>query len=570
MTKVLKLALLGRTQLSWNDKPVSGLVSAKAQALLCYLAVTGQPHSRQALAGLLWGELPEEDARRNLRGVVMKLRQFVAPYLTITNQTLAFDRASSYWLDVERLTTAVNRSKTADISQLRQAVALYRGDFMADFQVGYAPAFEEWLMWQRAALQEMVLIAYLQLAQLCAQQSQFEEGIGYLRQVLQIDAVREEAHRHLMRLLALNGQRAMALTQYDLCREALLAELGVMPAPETADLAERIRTGEIAAVAAAAAAAVARPIDTSIGTSVGAATTGRQKVRGEGQLPTSVRTPEPPPFMAGPPITYPARFFGRQREISRLFNLLKRRPLQNGAIIGPRRSGKTSLLHHLKAITTASPTQVRAEQRQDWLPFPEDYCWVFVDFQDHRLGELANLLPYLLEQMELPVPEPCHLDDFLDVVSEQLQRPTVVLLDEMEVALQRYPELNDAFWESLRSLATNQVNGNLAFILASAEPPYDLAQHSGYGSPFFNIFGYMAALGPLNEAEAQALIASSPVPFTPEDVDWIMQTSGRWPILLQILCRECLLALEEGETGDRWREDALRQMVPFSRLLDEA
>jgi hypothetical protein len=139
----------------------------------------------------------------------------------------------------------------------------------------------------------------------------------------------------------------------------------------------------------------------------------------------------------------------------------------------------------------------------------------------------------------------------------------------MEVALQRYPELDDAFWESLRSLATNQVNGNLAFILASAERPYDLAQHSGYGSPFFNIFGYTATLGPLTEAEAQALIASSPLPFTAEDTDWIMQESGRWPILLQILCRECLLALEEGETGDHWRQEALRQMAPFSRLLDE-
>jgi DNA-binding SARP family transcriptional activator len=546
MTKVLKLALLGRMQLSWGEEPLSGLIPAKAQALLSYLAVTAQPHSRQALAGLLWGELPEADARRNLRGVVMKLRQFVAPYLTITNQTLAFDQASPYWLDVEGLTMAVSRHAVADIHQLRQAVALYRGSFMADFQVGYAPAFEEWLMWQRTALQETVLTAYLQLAQLCAEQGQYGEGIDYLRRLLQIDSVREEAHRQLMALLVLNGQRAMALTQYDSCRESLMSELGVMPSPETADLAERIRTGEI------------KPA------------TGGQKVRREGRIETPGEAPEPPPFMAGPPITYPARFFGRQREISRLFNLLKRRPLQNGAVIGPRRSGKTSLLHHLKMITTAPLSQRRLEQRQDWLPSPQDYCWVFVDFQDHRLGELANLLPYLLEQMELPMPEPCHLDDFLDVVSEHLQRPTVVLLDEMEVALQRYPELDDAFWESLRSLATNQVNGNLAFILASAERPTELAQHSGYGSPFFNIFGYMALLGPLTEAEAQALIASSPLPFTSEDTAWIIQESGRWPILLQILCRECLLALEEGETGDAWREEALRQMAPFSRLLDEA
>ena len=549
MTKVLKLALLGRLQLSWDEQPIRQLVSAKAQALLCYLAVTGQTHSRQALAGLLWGELPEADARRNLRGVVMKLRKFAEPYLIITNQTLAFDGSSPYWLDVEVLQGVVEQADVVDDDVLREAVQLYRGEFMADFQVGYAPAFEDWLAWQRTALQEVVLWGYGRLAQRCAEREQYGEGITYLRQLLQIDAVREEAHRQLMSLLALNGQRAMALTQYDLCRDILMNELGVEPSWETAVLAERIRAGELGKGAG----------------EQGNKKAGVQESRGvEGILS------EPPPlFMAGPPIMYPARFFGRQREVARLFNLLKRRPLQNGAIIGPRRSGKTSLLHYLRMITTAPLAQLRDKQRQDWLAQPESYCWVFVDFQDHRWGELANLLPYLLEQMELPVPEPCQLDDFLDVVSDQLQRPTVVLFDEMEVALQRYPELDDAFWESLRSLATNQVNGNLAFVLSAAERPYDLAQHSGYGSPFFNIFGYMATLGPLTEVEARELIASSPVPFVAEDVEWILKESGRWPILLQILCRECLLALEEGETGDAWREDALQQILPFNRLLHD-
>jgi hypothetical protein len=250
-----------------------------------------------------------------------------------------------------------------------------------------------------------------------------------------------------------------------------------------------------------------------------------------------------------------------------LFNLLKRQPLQNGAIIGPRRSGKTSLLHYLKTITTTAASQLRPTQEQNWLPDPSQYNWVFVDFQDHRLGELANLLPYLLEQMELPVPAVCDLDAFLDVVSQNLQRPTVILLDEMGVALQRYPELDDAFWESLRSLATNQVNGNLAFILASAEPPDQLAQHSGYGSPFFNIFGYMALLGPISEAAAAELIASAPQPIPPDDVAWILAESGRWPILLQILCRECLMAMEEGEAD--WRDEARQQLVPFIKLKDE-
>jgi hypothetical protein len=137
----------------------------------------------------------------------------------------------------------------------------------------------------------------------------------------------------------------------------------------------------------------------------------------------------------------------------------------------------------------------------------------------------------------------------------------------MDVALRRCPELDNAFWEGLRSLATTQVGGNLAFVLAANESPDQLAQHSGIGSPFFNIFGYTATLGPLTEPEARELISSSPIAFPAADVDWIFAQSGRWPLLLQILCRERLISLEEGETSEIWRNDGLRQIEPFRYLL---
>jgi hypothetical protein len=277
---------------------------------------------------------------------------------------------------------------------------------------------------------------------------------------------------------------------------------------------------------------------------------------------------EPSPFIAGPPIIYPRCFFGRGRELKRLFNLWKRPPLQNAAIIGPRRSGKTSLLLYLKNITTTPPTELRPGQRTNWLSMPERYRWIFVDFQDPRVGSREGLLRYLLACLDLPVPIPCNVERFMDVVSRDLRTPAVILLDEIAVALQRYPELDDFFWEGLRSLATNQVDGNLAFVLAAGEPPNQLACHSNLGSPFFNIFGYTAVLGPLTETEACELIASSPIPFPPADVDWILAQSGRWPLLLQTLCRERLITLEEGEASDIGREHGLRQVAPFRHLLE--
>ena len=274
-----------------------------------------------------------------------------------------------------------------------------------------------------------------------------------------------------------------------------------------------------------------------------------------------------PPFIVGPPVAHPFQFFGRWRELRRLFNLWKRPPLQNAALIGPRRAGKTSLLHYIRAVTIASAEQLRPGQRQDWLPDAAHYRWVFVDFQDARLGSREGLVRYLLEQLGFPIPARCDLDSFLDVMGQHIQAPTIIMFDEIGVALERYSELDDPFWESLRSLATNQVGGQLAFILAAPQPPEQLAAHSNLGSPFFNIFGYTARLGPLTEPEARELIAATPHPIPAADVEWILANSRGWPILVQILCREWFLSREDGESGQAWREDGLAQMKPFADAL---
>ncbi|WP_427160885.1 ATP-binding protein [Aliinostoc sp. HNIBRCY26] len=286
-------------------------------------------------------------------------------------------------------------------------------------------------------------------------------------------------------------------------------------------------------------------------------------------LETQLKKQEASPFITGTPITRPRDFFGREKELKRLFNLLKRHPLQNAAIIGKKRSGKTSLLHYLKNITTTPTEQLRPGQKSDWLPHPETYKWVFVDLQDARMQSREGLLKHILESLNFKVPAPCDLDHFMDGVSENLSSPTVILLDEIGVGLQRCPELDDSFWESLRSLATNHTRGNLAFILSTPESPIDLAHNTGHSSPFFNIFGYTAFLGALTEAEAQELIASSPIPFADEDVKWILACSQCQPLLLQILCRERLFSLEEGENDYSWRDEGLIQIKPFADLLDE-
>ncbi|WP_414573441.1 ATP-binding protein [Nostoc sp. CCY 9925] len=272
-------------------------------------------------------------------------------------------------------------------------------------------------------------------------------------------------------------------------------------------------------------------------------------------------------FITGKCISDPRYFFGREEELKRLFNLLKKRPLQNAVIIGKKLSGKTSLLYYLKNITTIPKEKLRPGQKSDWLPQPEIYKWVFVNFQDTRMQKQEGLLKYILQSLAMEIPSICDLDHFMEIVSDNLHQPTVILMDQVEVGLQRCPELDDGFWECLRSLGNT--SGNLSFVLSTPKPPLELAHSNGHSSPFFNTFGYMATLSAFTEQEAQKLIASSPISFSETDIEWILKQSQCVPLLLQILCWHKLFSLENGEIGDNWQEEGLQQIKQFQFLLAE-
>ena len=276
------------------------------------------------------------------------------------------------------------------------------------------------------------------------------------------------------------------------------------------------------------------------------------------------------PFIVGPPIVHPGKFFGRTAEVKRIFDAWRRYPLQNVAIIGPKRSGKSSLLHYLKNIFEVEASQLRADQATPnptgLLAQSQPFSWVYVDFQDIRMWTQERLLRHILETLALPVPTPCDLSHFMDIMIDHLHNPTVILMDEIGAALEA-PELDMPFWWSLRSLGTNLTDGNLGYIIASHEPPIELAADRGKPSPFFNIFGHMLTLGPLTEEAAFEMMATSPTQIGHEDAQWILTQSQGWPVLLQILCHSHLLAKEEPREASSWKIDGLARMKPYEYLL---
>jgi hypothetical protein len=271
------------------------------------------------------------------------------------------------------------------------------------------------------------------------------------------------------------------------------------------------------------------------------------------------------PFVVGPPIFDPIKFFGRNREVKRVFMALQGMSLQHCAVIGKHRSGKTSLLHYLKKITKTVPESLRPEQKQDWLVMPDRFQWVFVDFQDPRMGTQEGFFKYLINQLSFVQPVHLNLPSFIDTLARRIHAPTVILLDEIQAAFM-LPDLDRQFWWALRSLGTNLTEGKLSFIITSSKPLSELILDDGQPSPFLNIFGHVMDLGPFTEEEAFEFLRYSPIRFDEKTMEWMIKTSQRWPALLQILCNLYYESDLENDL-DGWKTAALERLRPYQGLL---
>ena len=253
----LSISLLGTLHITLDGEPVTDFATDKARALLAYLAVEAdRSHRRDTLAGLLWPDQPQQKARQSLRQALSDLRKVIAdcddaPFLLVSRETIQFNPDCDHWLDVAVFADLVRVCETHRhrrlagclpcIRRMERMADLYGGAFLEQFFISDSEAFEEWAVLKREWLQREVTEALSLLADYHERRGEYKRAQQVARRQMQMEPWREEAHRQLMRLLALDGQRSAALAQYEACRRMLADELGIEPTPETRRVYETIR-----------------------------------------------------------------------------------------------------------------------------------------------------------------------------------------------------------------------------------------------------------------------------------------------------------------------------------------
>ena len=215
----MELRLLGPIEVRLEDRPIE-LGPRKQRALLAMLALrVGRTVTVDRLVEGLWGEEPPASAPKMVQLYVSHLR----PLLEGSGARIV-TRNGGYELQLSGDEVDVVRfERLVDESRAREALALWRGDALADL------AGEPFAAAEIRRLDDLRLRAAESAIELDLAAGRHAEVIGELERLVTEEPLRE--HLHAQRMLALyrSGRQAEALEAYRDARSALVEQIGVEP-----------------------------------------------------------------------------------------------------------------------------------------------------------------------------------------------------------------------------------------------------------------------------------------------------------------------------------------------------
>jgi predicted ATPase/DNA-binding SARP family transcriptional activator len=242
----LHITLLGPPQITMRGTPLS-LPRRQLRALCYRLAVALQPVPREQLCFLLWPDIADAAARRNLTVLLNQLRQALpSPDVILTHGDAILLDTSQVQSDTVAFAEAIGfAAQRAELELLAAAVNLYTGSFLHGFSLPNSPEFDMWMAQERQHWGRRYLDTLAMLVDGYASSGAYTQAIAAAQRALAVDELAEDMHRWLIQLYAASGDRAAALRQFERCVLVLERELGVSPLPETRAVYNAVRAGEV-------------------------------------------------------------------------------------------------------------------------------------------------------------------------------------------------------------------------------------------------------------------------------------------------------------------------------------
>lgn len=412
----LRASLFKTLKMSTHEGCPIDLGSPTDRALIAYLLLHRSTRvDRRRLAFVFWPDATESAARRNLRQYVHRIRAILDPvdpqheFILADDSGIQINPQVQIRIDVEEF--EIKARQTGNLENLGQIVDLYQGDLLED-------SYDEWCQEKRRELRHIYIHVLDQLTQGLQAEGNFDKAVFYAQKWVDAEPFDESAHRRLLSLLALMGDRNRAILHYKKLQSILAEELETHPLPETQALYQSIQSGPP-----------------------------------EDPLPASIKPPPVQPIISNPP---PLPLVGRHSELALLNHALQRAQQGHGKfllITGESGVGKTRLIqeflldhtdattlygicHELEQMAPYAPLRQTFTRALELLPEaafapPQPWMFTLVPF----LPSLAKKVPYLAVReissgSNGSIPEA--LTNLLLAVSERIAgRPLILILDDL-------------------------------------------------------------------------------------------------------------------------------------------
>lgn len=243
---------LGTFKVFLNNQIITGWNGQKGTAILKYLVANRErPVAKDILMDLFWPDAGAEVARRNLHQAIYALRQTLRrplpdlQLILFENDRYRINAEVETWLDFEEFARFVKAGQVhAGAGRMSEAIEafgvaedLYRGDFLEE------DLYEDWPRSQREYLRTLYLEIAAKISAYYITNRHTTPAMILCQKVLAKDHYNEQAYRGLIQCYLIQGQRQLAIREYQLCAQVLKDELGLPPSEETRELYRQIAAG---------------------------------------------------------------------------------------------------------------------------------------------------------------------------------------------------------------------------------------------------------------------------------------------------------------------------------------
>jgi DNA-binding SARP family transcriptional activator len=194
----------------------------------------------------LWPNTTSEQIETTVRTAIYYLRKAIGKACVVyhvglysLNLSAVYNKA--IWYDVALFEEQYAKGKKALEDEDEETASLAFTEVVKLYQGDYAQSFySNRCITRREQLRSVYMDAHQQLALIAWHHERWEDSLQHWRHLLALDPCLEKAHHGIMRCYLRQGNRELALRQYQRCLQSLQEELQAVPGPSIQKLYQRV------------------------------------------------------------------------------------------------------------------------------------------------------------------------------------------------------------------------------------------------------------------------------------------------------------------------------------------